>query len=289
MAAAVALTPWWEGIEPVTVIADCGGGRHRVSWRRGRLVLDDHPHHEAERALVALGGANVCLEVLDAWGAAGVDTRQVLYALQSTLDPVAGAAAVLGPFSPGARPAAFVPPPGMEAAMVARIRETLARQETQQLVGRLPPPLALRWAMGAIVHHERQWHLVRSMERLDLEIGLGTLLTGAVVESALAWRRLDQVGRINLDVGIAAPREHPVIDAQVDGWSLTGRASVRLSWLVEVWARGRAVVDGCFVLRVDGDRADVVRWERWRADVARSVTVPARLRQDRAGRWHLRW
>src|SRR5690606_31043810 len=55
---------------PVVAEVDCGGARHRVTWRWGRFVLDDHDLG-AEAVLEALGGEPAgCTAVLDAWRAA---------------------------------------------------------------------------------------------------------------------------------------------------------------------------------------------------------------------------
>ena len=65
-------------IEPVTVEVACGEERHRISWRRGKLVLDDHDL-AAEESFAALGGEPaLCLEVMRAWRTA-VDDREVLW------------------------------------------------------------------------------------------------------------------------------------------------------------------------------------------------------------------
>ena len=61
---------WAWGIPPLDAEVDCHGSRHRVSWRWGRLVLDDH-HLGAEAVLEALGGEIApCLDVLHAWRSA---------------------------------------------------------------------------------------------------------------------------------------------------------------------------------------------------------------------------
>jgi hypothetical protein len=58
---------WALDVDPVSVVVDCGGARHVVTWRRGKLVLEDHDL-TAEEAVVALGGPRpACLEVLRAW------------------------------------------------------------------------------------------------------------------------------------------------------------------------------------------------------------------------------
>ena len=58
---------WYEEVQPATAAVPCGGQEHRVTWRRGKLVLEDHSLG-AERALLALGGQPCpCMMVLKMW------------------------------------------------------------------------------------------------------------------------------------------------------------------------------------------------------------------------------
>jgi hypothetical protein len=56
--------PWQFGVPPAVSLVPCGEQTHRVLWRRGKLVLEDHDL-SAERALVGLGAERcACLELL---------------------------------------------------------------------------------------------------------------------------------------------------------------------------------------------------------------------------------
>ena len=58
---------WFDGLSPVTAKIRCGGQQHSITWRRGKLVLEDHDLL-AERSLTALGSEPpVCMQVLHAW------------------------------------------------------------------------------------------------------------------------------------------------------------------------------------------------------------------------------
>lgn len=58
---------WYDAIDPVTAILECGSRQHFISWRRGRLVLHDHDL-TAEVAAMALGGEPPpCVQVLVGW------------------------------------------------------------------------------------------------------------------------------------------------------------------------------------------------------------------------------
>lgn len=58
---------WYDPLPEATATVDCGGESHRVSWRRGKLVLRDHDL-TAERAMLAFGGELCpCMRVLEMW------------------------------------------------------------------------------------------------------------------------------------------------------------------------------------------------------------------------------
>ena len=58
---------WYDPFPEATAQIDCGGESHRVSWRRGKLVLEDHDL-TAERAMLAFGGELCpCMRVLEMW------------------------------------------------------------------------------------------------------------------------------------------------------------------------------------------------------------------------------
>ena len=58
---------WALDVDPVSVVVECSGTRHVVSWRRGKVVLEDHDL-TAEEAAAALGAPRpACLELLRAW------------------------------------------------------------------------------------------------------------------------------------------------------------------------------------------------------------------------------
>lgn len=58
---------WCDPIEPATALVDCNGELHRVTWRRGKVVLEDHDLR-AETAMLAFGGKPFpCLGVLRRW------------------------------------------------------------------------------------------------------------------------------------------------------------------------------------------------------------------------------
>jgi hypothetical protein len=58
---------WYDPLPEVSSTIDCGGEKHRVTWRRGKVVLQDHDLN-AERGMMAFGGEMCpCMRVLEVW------------------------------------------------------------------------------------------------------------------------------------------------------------------------------------------------------------------------------
>jgi len=58
---------WYDPLPEATATVDCGGEQHRVTWRRGKVVLEDHDL-DAERGMMAFGGEMCpCMRVLEVW------------------------------------------------------------------------------------------------------------------------------------------------------------------------------------------------------------------------------
>lgn len=58
---------WYDALPEVSAAVVCGGEKHRVTWRRGKVVLEDHDLG-AERGMVAFGGELCpCMRVLEIW------------------------------------------------------------------------------------------------------------------------------------------------------------------------------------------------------------------------------
>jgi hypothetical protein len=304
---------WWTAVDPATVEVACGEEQHRISWRRGKLVLEDHDL-AAEESFVALGGdPALCLEVLRAWRSA-VDDREVLWFWDAPRVGNADMAQMLANVRaqqqqtlasyrqmvatgtlrgvPGA-PARPIP-----REMLDRFRTQMAVDHRRALLSALPEELRMRLGLSAIVRAARQrragpWFRSRAE---DLQTALSSRAAPAVQQSMRAWRRrMSSHHSLIVESWIARPGEPANLCGLVDdagGWAA---ACLPLEWLVDVWARGVAVVDGCFVLEVAGegqspDRLPVTaaRWERCLPAGSTPVVEPAvAFRVD--GGWRLRW
>ena len=58
---------WYDPLPESTATVNCGGETHRITWRRGKIVLQDHDL-TAEKAMMAFGGEMCpCMRVLEVW------------------------------------------------------------------------------------------------------------------------------------------------------------------------------------------------------------------------------
>ncbi len=157
---------------------------------------------------------------------------------------------------------------------------------------------------------------------MDLPRQLGMTLSWA--RSWRHWRYLDKHGRLLQERAdeLALPlfRQHLLVERQRFGCRVISSAKVQIvadtdvvgvtgkmdkvrvvaavtlhpRWLVEVWPRGFAVVDGAFVIEVaeDSRTEPLVRAARWddrEAGTRKPVTALARLSKGTDDQWSLEW
>lgn len=247
---------WCDDIPPATALVSCGGDEHRVTWRRGKLVLEDHDL-EAERTMLLLGGEPcACLRVLHlwrdlfSWAMSGEIFRQ----MESRLGP-------------GGH---FLAPGDLREVHELALLLTWQR----------------RWRRSAYFSdHER---LLREQLR---KRALGPLR-----DHLTLWRqRVGSRLMSSVDVSVARPDEAPSLEGSMDRVKATATARLGVDWLLRVWARGLAVVSDAFVLEVEetnGSPTPVVRAVRWEEEAPgryAPVAGPARLGRDGDGGWRLTW
>lgn len=279
---------WLDHQPPVSAEVACQGASHRVTWRRGRLILDDHPNLTAERSLVALGGDEPdCLFLLRAWGTAG-PTTAIVARCGRLLS--AGPDARLSPERPPPLNLPVVNPPGASSPdLQRRIEERLEKARMWQALVGLPSPLVTRWLLGSATGAERRWATLAPPDRADLAIAVGAAARAAMTRSIRSWHRLARVQQLSIGCSVAAAGAGYGVSGRVDERQAAATIALPVSWLRTVWGRNAAVVDGCFVVDIDDDPASVVRWERVAPGVTEPVMVEAWLWQDDNGGWRLRW
>jgi hypothetical protein len=221
---------WQLGVPPATVEVDCGGISHRVTWRRGKLVLEDHDL-SAESALVGLGADPCpCLELLAAWRSACEESVPLVL-------PRGGGRPRLAAGRPSRLPTALDRP------------ATLGRLVRQQR----------RWVRRADEAGGPREALFR---RLLSEF------RDAVAASLLPSRRSRAVQRIDLKVQPLEAGADPSLDIEVGRGQVRLRVELSVSWLWQVWGWELATVGHGVVVEVLGAEADggrlaatLLRWE----------------------------
>lgn len=292
---------WCDGLPDVTAKIACEGREHRITWRRGKLVLEDHDLL-AERSLVALGGTPpACLQVLDAW-----QRRRAIGLLPSSLLSEHD----LPPAEVAYRRQRY------EAHLEVTCHRTLPahfrvhferwnRSERDRerrlwelaLIEALPAAMRRALALSMLVAIERSWDDDCAAQRRRTETLLADTANPLLEQSARQWRRnLKPYASFVVETDVVTPRDQPTCAGLLatDGGALLLRLPI--AWFFEVWAHGAALVDGCFVLGRAGRAADArsfpvaaVRWERATAHTSRPVQAPALLTKGEDGAWGLRW
>lgn len=245
---------WCDHLAPVTATVACSGTEHRLSWRRGAVVVEDHDLG-AERTMKALGAETpACLRILAQW-------RQLHTWATST-------------------------------ELFAQMR---ARLGDEKLLG--PGALAPPHELALLLTWERAWRFSSFYGKgheLLLQSHLQTCAIEPVRRHAALWAdRLGHPQPPRVEVKILRPGQDPRVVGVIDRFTTQVRAGFGVRWVLEVWARGLALVDDALVLDVVGSSrglsARALRWERNGGGEARPVVATAQLARDPEGRWRIRW
>lgn len=247
---------WYEFVPDASAIVNCEGEAHRVTWHRGKVVLEAHDL-TAERAMLAFGGEPCpCMRVLEMW----VEQFRMSPDMFSQMHTWLGESAYL-----------------------------------------VPTEFDIPRKMAMVLTWERSW-------RFESWLGAkqARLLDAEVQERALphlrrhltAWKPRTGARVISgCKVALIPSTETVTLTGVTDRVAMKATAALHARWVVDVWARGVAVVDDAFVMRVDRaftlDDLGVLagRWEPTASGTWTAVTAPARARRAPGpdSDWHLEW
>lgn len=206
---------WYAGRVAVREPVDCGGATHHVTWRRGRLVLEDHDV-AAERALRGLGADKAaCIEILDTW-------REL-----------------------NSRPA---------LEELSRLLHTTGRPAGDD---RLPGALGRVAALATVVRCQRRWsHPDFTGDARRIVGNALTARLGEAIKASLGDARRSTARRLRVRsrCEMLGPGETASlsIEVHVGRAEITMAAGIPISWLVDVWGRDIAAIDGHVVIEADG-------------------------------------
>ena len=301
---------WCNDLPAATAQIECGGHRHRITWRRGKLVLEDHDVL-AERSLGALGSElPTCVQLLDAWRRTrGTDVLYEFLDRGSRTMPAAEFAMRKRLYeeemeatraSPSLFPSRM--PPQARADFERRLaqrRERARRMWEITLLDALPYGLRKALALSVLVTLARRWHDAeyRRTRVERVESALTAVVDPLFEQSVRHWRRnVSPAATFVIDLHLLTPGEQPSCVATVRTIRAFAALSVPVDWFVDIWGRGLAVVDGCFVLGRTRYRRDekelsvlAVRWQRDAAGSSRAIAAPAVVTRASDGAWTLQW
>ena len=241
---------WYHHVPGATAVIPCEGQSHRLTWRWGKLKLDDHDLG-SERAMLVLGGEPcACLRALGLWANLFDMRPEQLGEMRRHL--------------------------GEDAALI-------------------PKEFDVPRDVGLTLSLERAWKKSRYLDKqgrlLERQIkdrALPAFRAHLTAEKARFGSRLIRTAIVKQVAAV-----HPMrIEGRMDSVSVSATVTLSSTWVVNVWSRGLAVVDGSFVVDASGpDRSVALRAVKWRANdrdptTAEPAIVPA-VATRQADQWHL--
>lgn len=285
---------WFDGLPPVTAEIRCGGQQHRITWRRGKLVLEDHDLL-AERSLTALGSEPpLCMHVLQAWRR--MRNAELLYGFLLR-DNASASEEVAAPWpSYDARTHFLISrrlrTPPVASTPVKEMRDIA-------LVEALPDALRRALALSVLVSVERQWGDERYRRRHAKHIASAlTAITQPLFEQSVRrWRRnLKPHATCAIELRLLGPGDPPACAGWADRGGAFAVLSLPTSWFTDIWAQGVALVDGCFVLGRGDAPFDAssfpviaVRWQREGGGISGARAAPAVVSCTPDGEQSVHW
>lgn len=281
---------WFDGLDEATqLVALEDDVVHRVTWRRGKLVLEDHDV-EAEQALVALGGTRChCLAIADLFAAPPelheiVQTSSPRRLSPSPRRPPTG-------LPPGLRGAAAHIPPSALAQMKAEHEAMLQRSHRLGVLRTIDGDLRRRLLASASVAASR-----RGIGGYpDDWIGLNRFYSDEIAP-AVEWSL--RGARRNLPPGAKVDFHLRLLsngNASIEGVVSRAGGSVHLTvqarWLADVWAHDLTIVDDHPIVdvrerpTVDSAWVTAIAWSRTRFELTEPRLETLFIARDELGFW----
>ncbi len=281
--------PWYRNLPKVSVQVECSNTVHRISWRAGKLVLRDHDL-EAERALVALGSDPCyCIGLFEAWEQGQNSPFEALEILLSEdLD-----------WSLEFQPRLAKFRWALQAGGGPLVAQVYQKELTHHVLFSAPFELRKMFGLSTVVAAAKSWD-----EDAHFRAEWGPVFEGVLARRAIAalqenvegWNpRLAPHAITTLECWAVRSTEAPTIAGSIATSGGFALLNLPLTWLVDVWAAGIAVVDDCFVLDLVDVNRDLssmnVIAARWERNLGRSVPVtsPACVTRSSGGGFHLSW
>ena len=163
----------------------------------------------------------------------------------------------------------------------------------------LPGELRSVHELGLMLTWERTWRrlaFTSDYERLMSE-QLRKRATAPFREHLAFWRQRSGARLMSsAEIKVLRPGQPAAIRGTMDGVRVAATAALGVPWVLRVWARDLAVVEGAFVLDTEEGASDsgevrvrAVRWEERSPGSWSPVAATAQVVADDEGRRHLEW
>jgi len=269
------------------------GATHRVTWRRGKLVLEDHDI-EAEQALIALGGERcVCLDVADLFASPPL-LHEIVQTDSARSAKVQRALRSITPPQVRFQNVSHAVPQSIHSRMQVEFQEHFARQRRLTVLRAIEGDLRRRLLSASAVAATRRgvggypddWIALTRFFSDEICPGIEWSLRGA-------RRNLPAGARVNFHLRLLPEDED---DPTIEGVVSRGGGSIHLAvqprWLADVWAHDLTLVDENPVVAVkernsvDTAWVTVVCWSRTRFELTEPRLEPLFITRDELGFWH---
>lgn len=260
-------TPWFVGYPSVVVALHCTGSIHHVIWRSGKLVVE-HDDVAGELGLAAMGGEPPpCVRLLLGW-------RKLHNGFDPNLLAGLEEALLAWPLPPSTTHATYRSPSGPEL---------------------LPVPLRSRATLAMVLRAQRLWNRegLSDSQRHHFEQCLASSLSEAVGRSLVPVRPYRPHIELLVSCAVAEADEPPSVQFHFANQRGHLHCRAPLSWLVDVWAKGLAVVDDTVVFSAERCQSgrclsvNVLEWGLRGFYGIKPIWSAAWACQDRRGRWRL--
>jgi hypothetical protein len=286
---------WYEDLGDATqCIAVDGDVTHRITWRRGKLILEDHDI-EAEQALVALGGERCpCLDISELF----VSPPPLHDIVQTGPPRSTKTMRALRRLRPQPNVQFQQLSQGVPAAMHSRLRKDLeehfVRQQTLSVLQLIDGDLRRRLLSASAVAATRRGVGGYPDDRIGLTRFFADEIAPGVEWSLRGARRnLPAGAKVDFHLHLLPNDED---DPTVEGVVSRGGGSVHIAvqprWLADVWAHDLTLVDDNPVLAVrernsvDTAWVTVICWSRARFELTEPRLEPLFITRDETGFWH---
>jgi hypothetical protein len=289
--------PWYEGLDDATLdVAVDDRCVHRITWRHGKVIVEDHDL-EAEKALVALGGERCpCLDIADLFVTPPPLHELIARGLRRTGTLYRATAYRVSPRLPPRAPAfqrmARNLPPAVVGRMQSEIEEQNKRLHRLQVLQTVDGDLRRRLLAASAVAATRRGVPGYPDDWISVNKFYADELTPAIEWSLRGARRnLPVNATIDFHLRLLEDTDEPTIDGIVSRGGGSVNVGVQPRWLADVWAHDLTLVGQHPVLAVD-ERHDldsavvtVICWMRTRFELTEPFLTRLLVVRDELGFW----